>query len=76
LLPRLVQQLRIENEPYPRKPSRKGDAHAANLRSLLSAYGAVHIRRELRMRGGSSFYASSVVSSSSAPSNSIFPSKI
>ena len=34
-------------------------------------YGAVHKRRELR--GGSSFYASSVVSSSSAPSNSIPP---
>ena len=38
--------------------------------------GVVHTRRELRMRGDSSFYASSVVSSSSAPSNSNSLSKI
>ncbi len=41
-----------------------------------TAYGAVGARRGLWMRGDSSFYASSVVSSSSPRSNSISRSKI
>ncbi len=69
LLRRLTSRAPLENEWKPRSRNHKDGAGAANLHSLLAAYGAVGARRELRMRGDSSFYASSVVSSSSAPSN-------
>jgi len=68
---RLTSRVRLEIEGKPRSRNHKDGAGAANLHSLLAAYGAVGARRELRMRGDSSFYASSVVSSSSASSNSI-----
>jgi hypothetical protein len=74
LLCRLTSGVRLERKP--RSRNHKDGAGAANLHSLLAAYGAVGERRELRMRGDSSFYASSVVSSSSASSNSISLSKI
>ena len=75
LLRRLTSRAPLENEWKPRSCNHKDGAGAANLHSLLAAYGAVGARRELRMRGDSSFYASSVVSSSSASSNSISLSK-
>ena len=76
LLRRVTSRARLENESKPRSRNHKDGAGAANLHSLLAAYGAVGARRELRMRGDSSFYASSAVSSSSASSNSISLSKI
>jgi hypothetical protein len=75
LLRRLTSRAPLENEWKPRSRNHKDGAGATNLHSLLAAYGAVGARRELRMRGDSSFYASSVVSSSSASSNSISLSK-
>ena len=72
-----VRRRDIENlrSAPPRAARRTHGAHAANLRSLLSSYGVAHTRREFRMRDGSSFYASSVVSSSSTSSNSLSLSK-
>jgi len=75
LLRRLTSRAPLENERKPRSRNHKDGAGAANLHSLLAAYGAVGARRDLRMRGDSSFYASSVVPSSSASSNSISLSK-
>ncbi len=74
LLRRLMSRVGLERKP--RSRNHKDSAGAANLHSLLAAYGAVGARREFRMRGESSFYASSVVSSNSASSNSISLSKI
>lgn len=75
LLRRLTSRAPLESEWKPRSRNHKDDAGAANLHSLLAVYGTVGAQRELRMRGDSSFYASSVVSSRSASSNSISLSK-
>ncbi len=57
-----------DNDDRPRTGIGKSRVHAADLRSLLSAYGAVRARRELRERGGSGAYVSSAGSSASAAS--------
>jgi len=70
---RLMSQVPLKRKP--KTPNPRDGAGAANLDSLLAAHGAVTMHRELGTRGDSSFYASSVVSSSSKSSNSISLSK-
>lgn len=70
LLRRSTSRALLEKERQPRSRDHKAGAGAANLRSLLAAYGAVHARQEFRKRSGSGAYISSAVSSDAASSNS------
>jgi hypothetical protein len=47
LVRRLARRLDIDDEPAPRSRKRAAGAPAAELTSLLAAYGAVHARRRL-----------------------------
>ena len=74
LLLRLTQGWPVRSEARPKRSRRGGGAQAVDLHSLLSAYGAVNMRRERQAAGHSKLQVSSASSSSMAASNSWSPS--